>query len=89
MRPETDQARSTSDGGRQQDRELVAAEAGDGVAVADAVLQAPGELDQQQIADVVAERVVDLLEAVEIEQQQRQRVGGARRRRAAPAPGGP
>ena len=67
-------------GGRgQQDRELVAAEPGDRVALADAFLQALGELHQQQVADVVAERVVDLLEAVEVEQQQRQRLAGARR----------
>ena len=46
------------------------------------VLQALGHLDQHAVAGVVAEGVVDLLEAVEVEQQQRE----AARRRAAHAP---
>ena len=74
-------------GGRQQDRELVAAQARDRVAVADAVVQALGELDQQQVADVVAKGVVDLLEAVEIEQQERQGLAARGRRCAAPGRG--
>ena len=52
----------------QEDGELVAAEAGDGVAGAQRRLQPRAELLEQQIATLVAERVVDLLEAVEIEQ---------------------
>ena len=67
-------------GRRQQDRELVAAEPRDRVAVADAVVETPGEMDQEQVAEMVAERVVDLLEAIEVEQQQRQRFAVAGRR---------
>ena len=43
----------------EQDRELVAAEAGGGVRGADAVRQAVGDLDQHAVAGVVAEAVVD------------------------------
>ena len=58
----------------QQQRELVAAEAGHGVGVAD-VAEEPGrDLAQQAVAARVAERVVDLFEAVEVEQQHRDRV---------------
>ena len=54
-----------------QDTELVAAEARDGVArrAAARVRRLPISC-KQQVAVVVAERVVDLLEAVEVEQQQ-------------------
>ena len=51
---------------REQDAELVAAEAGDRVGVAQGALQPRGDLLQQQVAHVVPERVVDLLEVVEI-----------------------
>ena len=51
---------------RQQDAELVAAQAGDRVGVAQRALQPRGDLLQQQVAHVMAERVVDLLEVVEI-----------------------
>jgi hypothetical protein len=44
-------------------RELVAAEAGDGVGVADACLEAPGAQLDQPVAGRVPERVVDALEA--------------------------
>ena len=53
----------------QQDGELVAAEAGDGVAVAKGRLHALRDRLQQLVADVVPERVVDELEAVEIEEE--------------------
>ncbi len=55
----------------QQDRELVAAEPGDGVDLAHGARQAAADQHEQAVADVVAEGVVDLLEAVEVEQQQR------------------
>ena len=51
---------------REQDAELVAAEAGDRVGVAQRALQPARDLLEQQVAHVVAERVVDLLEVVEI-----------------------
>ena len=49
------------------DRELVAADARDRVGLAHAGLQALGAALDQQVAGGVAERVVDVLEAVEIE----------------------
>ena len=52
-----------------EDAELVAAEARHRVAAAQHRLEPPGELDQQQVAVAVAERVVDLLEAVEVHEQ--------------------
>ena len=59
----------------EQDRELVAAEPGDGVAGPQGRLQPARDGDQQPVADVVAERVVDELEAVEVQEQHR-RAGG-------------
>ena len=64
-----------------EDAELVAAEARDGIAAAQHRLEAPGELDQQQVAVAVAERVVDLLEAVEIHRAGRRAASRPRRRR--------
>ena len=55
----------------QQDGELVAAEARDGCLGRHALAQAVRDDEQQPIADLVAERVVDLFEAVEVEQQDR------------------
>ena len=52
----------------QQDGELVAAEAGDRGAVAHALAQRVGHLADQLVAGAVAERVVDVLEAVDVEQ---------------------
>ena len=49
-----------------QQAELVAAEPGHGVRAAQDAAQAPADLDQQGVARVVTERVVDVLEAVEI-----------------------
>ena len=60
-----------------QDDELVAAEAGDGVGRADRLLEPRGERAQEGVAGVVAERVVDDLEAVEVEQQHRRRMAAA------------
>ena len=53
----------------EQDGELVAAEAGDRVARPQRRGQALADRAQQQVAVVVAERVVDLLEAVEVDHQ--------------------
>ncbi len=59
----------------EQDGELVAAEARRGVAGAHASGDAAPDLGQHLVADRVAERVVDRLEVVEVEEQDR---GGAR-----------
>ena len=53
-----------------QDGELVAAEAGDEVVLADDGVEAAGHLDQQLVAGLVPGDVVDGLEAVEVEHQQ-------------------
>jgi hypothetical protein len=53
-------------------RELVAADARDVLGRAGAALQAACDLDQEFVAGGVAELVVDLLEAIEIEQQHRE-----------------
>ncbi len=67
--------------GRQEHAELVAAEAGDGVRVAQAGDEALADELQQHVAVIVPERVVHVLEAVEIEHHQRQRLAGAQRPR--------
>ena len=70
----------------QQHGELVAAEPGQGVAAAQRLAQPGGHLPEQRVALVVAERVVDLLEAVEVDQQQADElaaVAGRRGRRGA------
>ena len=59
----------------EQDRELVAAEAGGGVAGAGGAADAIGDGLQQLVADGVAERVVDRLEVVEVDEQHDDRVG--------------
>jgi hypothetical protein len=53
-----------------QDHELIAAVAGHGVARAQHPPQPVRDLDQQFVAGVVAEVVVDALEAIEVEEQQ-------------------
>ena len=53
--------------------ELVAADPRDQVARAHAAGKTAADLDQQLVADLVAVAVVDLLEAVEVEQHQRER----------------
>jgi hypothetical protein len=55
---------------RDQDGELVAAEPGEDVAGAQPGLEPRPHLPQQLVAGVVPEAVVDLLEAVEVEQQE-------------------
>ena len=57
-------------GVREPDGELVAAEASHHVVLADLLAQSCRDLHQQLVAGLVAQRVVDLLEAVEVEQQQ-------------------
>ena len=59
-------------GRRQHDRELVAAEPGHDVLAAHLVLQAEGHLLEERVAEVMAERVVHFLEAIEVHQHQRQ-----------------
>ena len=51
----------------QEDGKLVAAQAGDHVGSAQRRLEAFGDLLQHQVADVMAEGVVDFLEPVEVE----------------------
>ena len=55
------------------DRELVAAEPGDGVAAAHDAAEALADTDEERVAGVVAVRVVDRLEAVEVEEHDRER----------------
>ncbi|WRL63368.1 hypothetical protein U6N30_27080 [Blastococcus brunescens] len=55
---------------RQQDGELVPAEPGDGVALPQHRLQSRAHLAEQLVAVGVAQGVVDLLEAVQVDQQQ-------------------
>ena len=59
----------------EQDRELVATEASHDVGAADGPPQQARDGDQELVAGVVAEGVVDLLEVVEVEQEERS--GGA------------
>src|SRR5690349_19971065 len=56
----------------EQDRELVAAEAGEGVARPQARLEASGDSDQQRVANQVAQTVVDDLETIEVDIQRRE-----------------
>ena len=55
----------------EQEHELVAAQPGDRVRLAALALQPAGHLDEQGVADIVAEGVVDSLEAVQIEEKDR------------------
>ena len=63
--------------------ELVAAEPGDRVALTRSRPEPLGHLDEQGVADVVTEAVVDVLEAVEVEQQHDSDDGRAALRRIA------
>ena len=56
----------------QQDRELVAAEPGERVALPQTRLEPARHRDQQLVADQVAETVVDDLEAIEVEVERRE-----------------
>ena len=55
----------------EQHGELVAAEPGDQVALANAAREALHDRSQQHVAGLVTERLVHGLESIEIEQQQR------------------
>ena len=55
----------------EQEGELVAAEAGDGVHRAQHAAEALGQLHEQPVAGAVPQRVVDLLEAVDVQEQHR------------------
>jgi hypothetical protein len=59
----------------QQDSELVATEPGDDVGRTDTASQPSGRLDQHGIAGGVTERVVDVLEVVQVDIEQRQPLG--------------
>ena len=61
-----------------QHGELVAAQAGDDVALAQARAEALGDLLQQHVAGLVPEGVVDVLEAVEVDEQRRELLAVAR-----------
>src|SRR5437870_11519445 len=61
------------------DAELVAAEAGHGVALAKRLRKAPADLVEELIAEVMAEGVVDLLEAIEVHHDHPHRVAAAAR----------
>ena len=63
------------------DRELVAADAGDGIGLAHAGLQALGAALDQQVAGGMAQQVVDVLEAVEIDADHRRDVAAPADRR--------
>jgi hypothetical protein len=56
-----------------QDGELVAAEPGDDVAGPGRLAQPRGDLQQQAVAGLVAEAVVDQLEVVEVQEEDRER----------------
>ena len=56
---------------RRDDGELVPAESGDRVRIADQRAEPVTEPLEEQVAALVAERVVDLLEAIEVEQEDR------------------
>ncbi len=60
-----------------QDDELVAADAGDYVGRAGGVRDAVGHLCEQGIADLVAHRVVDVLQTVDVHEQDRDVVARA------------
>jgi hypothetical protein len=61
-----------------QQGELVAAEAHEQVAIPRARDQAAGDLAEQLVAGGMAEGVVDLLEVVQVDQDQREPIGGVR-----------
>lgn len=65
-----------------QDGELVTAEARHDIAVPDRLAQPLGHLEQELVAGLVAERVVDLLEVVEVQEEQRRPLAAARPGRA-------
>ena len=64
---------------RLQDREFVTAEAGDRVGVTHDRAQSVGDLDEELVADLVTQSVVDVFEAVEIDEVERKRAVAAAR----------
>jgi hypothetical protein len=66
-------------GAREHERELLAAEPGRLVTVIARRAQDLGEAPQHVVARVVAERIVDALEVVEVEHQKRELPAGAER----------
>ena len=52
------------------DRELVAAQAGDQVVGADAVVEPGGQLDEKGVASFMTDGVVDIFEVVDVDEQQ-------------------
>jgi len=60
----------------EENRELVAAEAGDDVRVPNAVFQAAGRDHQKLVADSVTEAVVNVFEAIKVEEENREEVLG-------------
>ena len=57
----------------EHDGELVASAPRDGVPRAGDALEPAGDIGQHEIADLVPEAVVDVLEAIEVEEEDRQR----------------
>lgn len=55
----------------EQDHELIAAEPDERIARAQTALQAPSDLDEHEIADNVPQAIVDGLEAIQIQEQDR------------------
>ena len=62
---------------REDEGELVSAEASDDVGLAQASAEHAGEADDQLVAGGMAERVVDVLEAVEVDHGERSAAGVA------------
>jgi hypothetical protein len=54
---------------RDDDGELIAPKSRDKTAAADYLAEPPRSFDEQRVSDIVTVRVIDLLEAVQIEQQ--------------------
>ena len=61
-----------------EDHELVAAESSERVGRSKGRTDAPGDLGQELVADLVTECVVDRLEAIEVEVHDRERLAVAR-----------
>ena len=59
-------------GERHQHHEFIAADARHGVVAAQVATQTQRHILEQQVADMVAERIVDRLEAIEVEEHQRE-----------------
>src|SRR6185436_703487 len=64
---------------RSDDRELIAADSRQGARVVDDAGQASGHRLQQLVASAMSERIVDVLEPVEIDEEQGHDIGGAAR----------